>query len=80
MSLTMRNDQFIRAAEELITDFGDEALDTAKRRAENLRREGFDSFADTWVGICEAIKHIQASPRQPEHGHRSLVEDVATAE
>lgn len=76
----MRDDQFIRAAQELITDFGDEALDTAKRRVENLRREGFDSFADTWVGICEAIKDMQKSAMRSDYRTDGLKEEVTSAE
>ena len=45
----------------MINDYGSEALATATRRAQELRSEGFESIANTWDLICEAIKDRQGS-------------------
>ena len=50
-----------RAAEEMIKDHGSEAFAKASKRAQELRVEGFESVANTWDLICEAIEDRQRS-------------------
>ena len=44
-----------RAAEEMIVEYGDEALGRADKRIDALKSEGFDSFVKTWELIREVI-------------------------
>ena len=49
-----------RAAEELIVEYGDEALGRADKRIDALKSEGFDSFVRTWELIREVIVDEQS--------------------
>ncbi len=53
--------QIARAAEEMIAEYGDEALSNADDRVKNLKSQGFDSVAKTWEVIREVIKDVQMS-------------------
>jgi hypothetical protein len=44
----------------MIDEYGSEALAKAMYRARELRREGFESVANTWYSVCEAIDEVQA--------------------
>ena len=54
----------VRAAEEMISDYGQEALDKATQRAQDLRSEGFESLANTWDLICNTIEDKLENPRR----------------
>ncbi len=49
------------AAEEMIAEYGNEALTKTDERVKALQREGFDSVAKTWELIREVIKDLQES-------------------
>lgn len=50
----------------MIGDYGHEALAKARKRAQELRSEGFESVASTWDLICEVIRDQQDSDDKPE--------------
>ena len=56
--------QIARAAEDMIGDYGDEALAKADDRVKELKSEGLDSFAKTWELIREVIKDQPQSDDQ----------------
>ncbi len=60
-ALPLDDSQIARAVEEMIAEYGAEALTKADDRVKKLKSEGFDSFAKTWVLIREAIKDAQVS-------------------
>ncbi len=60
-ALPLDESQIARAAEEMIAEYGDEALTKADDRVKKLKSEGFDSFAETWELIREVIKDLQQS-------------------
>ena len=60
-ALPLDDSQIAHAVEEMIAEYGDEALTKADDRVKKLRSEGFDSFAKTWVLIREVIKDKQES-------------------
>ena len=60
-ALPLDQSQITRAAEEMIAEYGGEALTKADERVKTLKSEGFDSIAKTWEKICEAIENIQAA-------------------
>lgn len=49
----------VRAAEEMIDSYGSQALTKAMERAQEMRAEGFESVANTWYLICQAIEDHQ---------------------
>ncbi len=51
--------EIARAAEEMIVEYGDEALGRADKRINALKSEGFDSFVKTWKLIREVIADVQ---------------------
>jgi 8-oxo-dGTP diphosphatase len=55
-----------RAADTMIRDYGSGAWPAAKQRAQDLRREGFESVAGAWDRIAEAIEE--------KHGMQSRIE------
>ena len=59
-ALPLDQSQIARAAEEMIAEYGGAALTKADERFKELQSEGFDSVAQTWEMICEAIGNIQA--------------------
>ncbi len=58
-ALPLDESQIARAAEEMIAEYGDEALIKADDRVKNLKSQGFDSVAKTWELIREVIKDVQ---------------------
>ncbi len=60
-ALPLDESQIARAAEDMIGEYGDEALTKADDRVKNLKSEGFDSIAKTWELIREVIKDVQKS-------------------
>jgi hypothetical protein len=64
----------------MISDYGPEALAKARKRAEELRSEGFESVANTWDLICEAIKDQQDSNDKPEAYKSALNSNVILSE
>ncbi len=58
-ALPLDESQIARAAEEMIAEYGDEALTKADDRVKNLKSQGFDSVAKTWELIREVIKDVQ---------------------
>ena len=50
------HDRIARAAEGMISNYGQGALAEADRRAKTLRSSGCDSAAGTWESICELIQ------------------------
>ncbi len=61
LALPLDESQIARAAEEMIAEYGDEALSNADDRINALKSEGFDSVAKTWELIREVVKDIQKS-------------------
>ena len=70
----------VRAAEEMISDYGSDALSKARKRAQELRSEGFDSVANTWDLICEVIRDQQDSDDKPEAYKSALNSNVLLSE
>jgi hypothetical protein len=60
-ALPLDDSEIARAVEEMIAEYGDEALTTADDRVKKLKSEGFDSISKTWVLIREAIKDAEVS-------------------
>ncbi len=60
-ALPLDESRIARAAEEMIAEYGDEALSNADDRINALKSEDFDSFAKTWELIREVIKDVQES-------------------
>ncbi len=57
--LPLDQSQIARVAEEIIAEYGSEALTKADERVKALQSEGFDSMAKSWELICEVIKDLQ---------------------
>ncbi len=51
-ALPLDQSQIVRAAEEMIAEYGGEAITKADERFKELQSEGFDSVAQTWEMIC----------------------------
>ncbi len=60
-ALPLDDSQIARAAEDLMAEYGDEALAKADSQVKILKSQGFDSIAKTWELIREAIKDLQQS-------------------
>ncbi len=58
-ALPLDETQIARAVEEMIGEYGDDALTIADDRVKKLQSEGFDSVAKTWELIREVIKEVQ---------------------
>jgi hypothetical protein len=71
-ALPIGPDGIYRAAEEMIGEHGPEALAEAKKRAQTLRSEGFESIAKTWELICAVIQDVDDSKHSPEAYKRAL--------
>ena len=63
-TLPIDHQSIVRAAEEMISDYGQEAWTKATQRAQDLRLEGFESVANTWDLICNAIEDKLKKPRR----------------
>ena len=79
-ALPLDESQIARAAEEMIVEYGDEALTKADDRAKNLKAEGFDSVAKTWELIREVIKDLQQSDDQIRGYENALKKGVFLSE
>lgn len=79
-TLPIDHQGIVRAAEEMIGDYGHEALAKARKRAQELRSEGFESVANTWDLICEVIKDQQDSDQKPEAYKSALKRNVFLSE
>jgi hypothetical protein len=64
----------------MISDYGSQALAKARKRAQELRSEGFDSVANTWDLICEVIRDQQDSDNKPEAYKSALERNVFLSE
>ena len=64
----------------MITEFGEEALAKAKKRAQKLRSEGFESVASTWDLICEVIRDQQNSGDKPQAYKSALQGNIFLSE
>ncbi len=70
----------VRAADEMINVYGSQALAKAMERAQEVRAEGFESIANTWYLICQAIEdredlwanHGGDGPRPSPSGSQDL--------
>ena len=60
-ALSLDEIQIARAAEDMIWEYGDEALTKADDRVKKLKFQGVDSIAKTWELIREVIKDMQKS-------------------
>ncbi len=58
-ALPLDESQISRAAEEMIAEYGDEALRIAGDQINALKSKCFDSVAKTWELIREAINDVQ---------------------
>ncbi len=65
-ALPIGSDSIHRAAKEMITDHGPEALAKAKKQTLALRSEDFGSLAKTWDLICAVIRDLDDSKHSPE--------------
>lgn len=79
-TLPIDHQGIVRAAEEMISDYGDEALARAKKRAQELRSEGFESVAGAWDLICEVIRDHLDSGEKPEAYKNALRRNVFLSE
>ena len=79
-ALPIGSDGIHRAAEEMIADHGPEALAEAKKRAQAVRSEGFESLAKTWDLICAVIWDVDDSKHSPEAYKKALGQIVLLSE
>ena len=79
-ALPISPDSIHRAAEEMIAEYGPDALTTAKERAQDLRSEGFESVAKTWDLICAVIQDVDDSKPNHEAYKRALGRSVFLSE
>ena len=56
INLDINWDQISRAADEMVNNFGEDAVAEAERRAETMRSAGRYTVALTWESICQIIK------------------------
>ncbi len=79
-ALPLDESQIARAAEDMIGQYGDEALTKADDRVKNLKSQGFDSVAKTWELIREVIKDLQQSDDQMRGYEKALAKGVLLSE
>ena len=79
-TLPIDHQGIVRAAEEMISDYGSQALANATKLAQELRSEGFESVANTWDLICEVIKNQQGSDDKSEAYKGALERNVFLSE
>ncbi len=70
-ALPLDETQIARAVEEMIGEYGDDALTIADDRVKKHQSEGFGSVAKTWVLIREAIKDEKSNDRM--RGYRNAL-------
>ena len=79
-ALPLDESQIARAAEDMIGEYGGEALAKADDRVKNLKSQGFDSVAKTWELIREVIKDLQQSDDQMRGYENALAKGVFLSE
>ncbi len=79
-ALPLDESQIVRAAEDMIGEYGGEALAKADDRVKNLKSQGFDSVAKTWELIREVIKDLQQSDDQMRGYENALAKGVFLSE
>ncbi len=79
-ALPLDESQIVRAAEDMIGEYGGEALAKADDRVKNLKSQGFDSGAKTWELIREVIKDLQQSDDQMRGYENALAKGVFLSE
>ncbi len=79
-ALSLDEIQIARAAEDMIWEYGDEALTKADDRVKRLKFQGFDSVAKTWELIREVIKDVQQSDDQMRGYENALKKGVFLSE
>ena len=72
--------QIARAAEDMVGEYGDEALTKADDRVKKLKSEGLDAFAKTWELVREVIKDLQQSDNQVRGYENALKNGVFLSE
>ena len=77
-ALPLDDSQIARAAEEMIGEYGEQALAKADDRVKKLKSEGFDSVAKTWGFIGDVIKDLQRSDDRMRGYENALAKGVFT--
>ena len=77
-ALPLDDSQIARAAEEMIGEYGEQALAKADDRVKKLKSEGFDSVAKTWGFIGDVIKDLQRSDDRMRGYENTLAKGVFT--
>ncbi len=79
-ALPLDESQIARAADDLIAEYGNEALARADDQVKKLKSQGFDSVAKTWELIREVIKDQPQSDDQMRGYENALEKDVLLSE
>ena len=79
-ALPLDDSQIARAAEDLMAEYGDEALAKAENQVKILKSQGFDSIAKTWELIREVIKDLPQSDDQSSGYENALKKGVFLSE
>ena len=79
-ALPLDDSQIARAAEDLMAEYGDEALAKADSQVKILKSQGFDSIAKTWELIREVIKDLPQSDDQSSGYENALKKGVFLSE
>lgn len=79
-ALPLDDSQIARAAEDLMAEYGDEALAKAETQVKILKSQGFDSIAKTWELIREVIKDLPQSSDQSSGYENALKKGVFLSE
>ncbi len=74
--LPIDSEYIVRAGKELIAKHGDSALVQADKQISICESEGFDSVAEIWKLIREAIRQIQQSDSTIEGYKKALNKGV----
>ncbi len=78
--LPINGEQVAHAAREVIAQHGDSALIEADKQISAYKSEGFNSVAETWKLIHEAIRQIQQSDATIKGYRNALKGDVLLSE
>ena len=78
--LPIDGEQIVCAGKELIAQHGDSALVQADKQISACESKGFDSVAEAWKLIREAIREIQQSDRTTEGYKKALNKGVFLSE
>ncbi len=79
-ALPLDESQIARAADDLIAEYGNEALAKADDQVKKLKSQGFDSVAKTWELIREVIKDQPQSDDQMRGYVNAPEKDVLLSE